>query len=421
MNWTTKNIQLKNQQKMDHNLTPSGNIESVDSQESGVVLFTGSFFMLLGSSLLMIMGIGVFYMFPLFVLKIGGNRADIGYLMGAMSLASVIGRPWASNLVDRIGRKKSMMIGCLVMALVSLAHLLLREDLSVVYPVLVLLRFIFGAALALGIVASLTMAADMVAGPRLNEGLGLFGIMPMLGLALGPLLGEFLVTKLGFEAMFWGSAAIFTISMLLIYPMKDRFVASTTVRIGGFFRVLALPLVWRMALIALFFGAAFAAHAGFVTPFAHARDLPVSLYFISYSTAAILSRLFCGWLARLFGETRIIAAALLVGGIGFISLLMVSSSFGLMVAGFVAGLGQGLLFPSLVALTIRPMVQSNRGKVAGTLTGGFDGGIFFGSLMMGQLGEFFGFNAIFGLAAATAFLGLIIFLAIQSKIVEYGR
>jgi predicted MFS family arabinose efflux permease len=91
-------------------------------------------------------------------------------------------------------------------------------------------------------------------------------------------------------------------------------------------------------------------------------------------------------------------------------LVQVTSTIGLAGTGFVAGMGHGLLFPSLIALTIRPIAVGNRGKVTGILTGGVDAGLFLGSLTMGQLGEFFGFPAIFAMAAATIFLGLGVFL-----------
>ncbi|MGW8193967.1 MAG: MFS transporter [Desulforhopalus sp.] len=389
-----------------------------ESGDAGGKLLTGPFCLLLGSSLLMITGIGMFYMFPLFVLELGGSRADIGLLMGLMSLAAVAGRPLVSNMVDRIGRKKSMISGCLVMAVVSLLHLLLGDTIESVYPILILLRLFFGVALALGIVASLTMAADMVAGPRLNEGMGIFGIMPMLGLALGPLLGELMVTRLGFHSMFLGATSVFVLSIFLLCPLRDTFQDAGTLSKSGFFRVLAFPLVWRMALMSLFFGAAFAAHAGFVAPYAHAYDIPASAYFGSYSTAAILSRLFLGRLARFFGEMLLIPAALIIAGIGFVSLIAVSNTLGLIMAGFVAGLGHGLFFPSLIALTIRHMVASNRGKVAGILTGGFDSGIFLGSLVMGQLGDFFGFSAVFGSAAAIAFIGFVSFQSMKSRVIS---
>jgi len=360
----------------------------------------------------------MFYMFPLFVLERGGNRADIGFLMGLTSLAAVASRPLVSNMVDRIGRKKSMISGCVVLAVVSLLHLALDDTIESVYPVLILLRIFFGVAFALGIVASLTMAADMVAGPRLNEGLGIFGIMPMVGLALGPLLGELIITHVGFQAMFIGATAIFVICIFLLCSIRDTFQDTGTLAKGGFFRVLTFPLVWRMALASLFFGAAFAAHAGFVAPYAHTHDVAASAYFGFYSAAAILSRLFIGRITLLVGEMFLIPAAMITAGIGFISLVAVSNTLGFIMAGFVAGLGHGLFFPSLMALSIRHMVASNRGKVAGILTGGFDTGIFLGSLLMGQLGEFYGFKAVFVLAAAAVFIGFIGFQAMKSKISE---
>lgn len=417
MDGTSAESGLKKQQIILKTLSFFGrHVVSDESGEAGGQLFTGPFCLLLGSSLLMITGIGMFYMFPLFVLELGGNRADIGLLMGLMSLAAVAGRPLVSNMVDRIGRKKSMISGCLVMAVVSLLHLVLGDTIESVYPILVFLRLFFGVALALGIVASLTMAADMVAGPRLNEGLGIFGIMPMLGLALGPLLGELMITHFGFQAMFLGATSIFVLSIILLCPLGDTFQDSGTLSKGGFFRVLAFPLVWRMALASLFFGIAFAAHAGFVAPYAHTYDIPASAYFGFYSAAAILSRLFIGRLTLFFGEMLLIPAAMIIAGIGFVSLIAVSNTLGFIVAGFVAGLGHGLFFPSLIALSIRHMVASNRGKVAGILTGGFDSGIFFGSLVMGQLGDFFGFSAVFGSAAAAAFIGFVSFQAMKPKI-----
>ncbi len=110
--------------------------------------------------------------------------------------------------------------------------------------------------------------------------------------------------------------------------------------------------------------------------------------------------------------------ALVMGGIGFLCLIGVSTTAGLMGTGFLAGMGHGLLFPSLIAVTIRPIRADNRGNVNGVLTGGFDAGVFIGALVMGQLGELFGFWIIFVTAATAIFLGLAIFLIIRPMIVE---
>ncbi len=373
-------------------------------------LYTRKFVLLLTSGLLLTTGIGVFYLFPLYVLDLGGSKSDIGILMGIMSLSAVALRPWTSGLVDHLGRKGSMVVGCLLMTAVSIAHLFFKGDIGQLYPVLVVLRLLFGTGVALGIIASLTLAADLAPVSRLNEGLGIFGVMPLMGIAIGPVVGERIIHQWGFNAMFLAAAVFFTVGFFFLLPLKDNFTRSVGGTRGSFIKALRIGLVWRMALICLCFGVAFAAHGGFVAPFAKAGALSVSAYFVSYSTAAVISRLFGGKLADRFGEKRLIPVALVIAGTGFVCLMQVTSTAGLAGTGFVAGLGHGLLFPSLIAVTIRPIAAGDRGKVTGILTGGVDAGLFFGSFTMGQLGELFGFPAIFGMAAATIFVGFGVFL-----------
>jgi MFS family permease len=373
-------------------------------------LYTREFFLLLASGLLLTTGIGIFYLFPLFVLDLGGSKADIGILMGTMSLSAVALRPWTSGLVDRLGRKGSLVTGCLLMTAVSIAHLFFKGPIGQVYPVLMVLRLLFGTGVALGIIASLTLAADLAPVSRLNEGLGIFGVMPLMGIAIGPVVGERIIHQWGFDAMFLAAALFFIAGFFFLMPLKDNFATSNGGTRGGFMKALRIGLVWRMGLICFCFGVAFAAHGGFVAPFAKAGSMAVSAYFVSYSTAAVMSRLVGGRLADRFGEKRLIPAALLIAGTGFVCLMQVTSTPGLIWTGFVAGLGHGLLFPSLIALSIRPVAAGDRGKVTGILTGGVDAGLFFGSFTMGQLGHFFGFPAIFAMAATMIFVGLGVFL-----------
>jgi MFS family permease len=373
-------------------------------------LYTREFFLLLASGLLLTTGIGVFYLFPLFVLELGGSKVDIGILMGTMSLSAVALRPWTSGLVDRLGRKGSLAAGCLLMTAVSVAHLFFKGAIGQVFPVLVVLRLLFGIGVALGIIASLTLAADLAPVSRLNEGLGVFGVMPLMGIAIGPVVGESIIQQWGFNAMFLAAAGLFTAGFFFLLPLKDNFSTPEGAVQGGFMRALRIERVWRMGFICLCFGVAFAAHGGFVAPFAKAGSMAVSAYFVSYSTAAVISRLFGGMLADRFGEKRLIPVALVIAGAGFVGLVQVTSTPGLIWTGLVAGLGHGLLFPSLIALTIRPIAAGDRGKVTGILTGGVDAGLFVGSFTMGQLGESFGYPSIFAMAAAAIFVGLGVFI-----------
>jgi MFS family permease len=390
------------------------------SKEHKESLFTKEFVVLMLCSLLLMTGIGVFYLFPLFVLDRGGDKTDIGFLMGMMGLSAVLTRPWISGLVDQIGRKRSVICAGLVLTLVSIAHLFCNGTIGEIYPVLLCLRFLFGAGMALSIIATLTLAADLVSGPRLNEGFGIFGLMPMVGIAIGPIAGEMIVNRYGLDGMFITAALFFFTGCIMITQVKERFAPSSGATRGNFIRALRFPVVWRMSCICLCFGLAFAAHGGFVAPFAKSIHLSISWYFAFYSAAAVLSRLFVGRLSSRFGDMRIIPGALVLSGLGFTTLAQVTSSLGLIGAGFTSGLGHGLLFPCLIALTIRPIAIADRGKVTGIITGGVDLGLFIGSVVMGQLGNYFGFQSIFAAAALTMLVGLLSFWKMKAKILHYN-
>ena len=67
------------------------------------MLYTPSFVFMALANLFVVSGIGAFFMFPLFIAEHGGSEVDIGLVMGAASLTSVLFRPWISETIDRIG------------------------------------------------------------------------------------------------------------------------------------------------------------------------------------------------------------------------------------------------------------------------------------------------------------------------------
>ena len=77
-----------------------------------------------------------------------------------------------------------------------------------------------------------------------------------------------------------------------------------------------------VAVLALIFGFGLAASGSFVSPFAKEKHLAfISLYYISYSVAAVITRFFGGRLADRVGEQCIIPYALIITGAGFMLLM----------------------------------------------------------------------------------------------------
>jgi MFS family permease len=382
------------------------------------VLYNRSFVLMAAANFFTVSSIGAFFLFPLFIISHGGSEADIGIIMGGLSLSAVVCRPWISEMIDSLGRKKSYTVGCIIMSLIPLAYLLFHGELARFYVPLLLIRVLHGVGLALCFTSAFTYIADIVPESRLNEGIGMFGITGLTGMAVGPVIGEAIIRAFGFH-MFFLSATIMATTGLclqLTLPESYSYTRVTVESSESFFSVLNRKKILIIALLALLFGFALSASGSFVAPFAKGKHLAfISLYYIFYSSAAVLTRLLGGRLADRIGEDRIIPNALVVTGAGLLLLIFLEGNFILILSGLISGCGHGFLFPCLNSLAIRDEPVHIRGKINGVFTGGIDAGVFLGSIILGFIGEWAGFRVLFLVAGISLLPGLWIYRLLTKR------
>jgi MFS family permease len=368
------------------------------------MLYSPSFLLMSFANFFIVSSFGTFFLFPLFVRDHGGSKADIGIIMGAFALSSVLCRPWISALIDRIGRKRSYTIGCLIFSILPLTYLFFQGGLSNFYLPLLLVRIIHGVGLAFCFTSAFTYIADIVPKERLNEGIGMFGVTGLSGLAIGPFTAEMIIRNFGFSALFITATGLGALGLLLHLPLKESFSQASEQPSQSFFSVLMRRRTLTVAFLAVLFGFGLSAAGGFVSPFAKEKGVAfISLYFICYSSAAVMTRLLGGRLADRVGEERIIPYALVLTGAGLFMLIFLGGYLVLGVSGFMSGCGHGFLFPCLNTLAIRNEPIEIRGKINGVFTGAIDAGAFLGSVILGYIGEWAGFPTLF-FAAGLAFL-----------------
>ncbi len=371
------------------------------------MLYSRSFITMAFANLFTVSSFATFFLFPLFITNHGGSKSDIGIIMGVLALSAVLCRPWISGMIDRIGRKRSYTIGCIIMSILPLIYLLFRGDLSQFYLPLIAVRILHGVGLAICFTAAFTYMADIVPEARLNEGLGMFGITGLTGMAIGPVIAEIIIKEFGFSIFFVAATGIATLGLLLHLPLPESHVHVSHKSSQSFFSVLMNRRILTVALLALLFGFGLSASGGFVSPFAKEQNLAfISLYFIFYSSAAVLTRLFGGRLADRIGEDRIIPYALILTGGGLLFLVFLGGNTVLALSGFMSGCGHGFLFPCLNSLAIRNQPSNIRGKITGIFTGGIDTGAFVGSITLGYIGEWAGFRALFFAAGLALLTGI---------------
>jgi MFS family permease len=371
------------------------------------MLYTPAFWALFAANLTTVASFATFFLFPLFITEHGGGEAEIGLVMGVFALASTLSRPWVAELIDRFGRKKSYCLGALFMAALPLAYLPFLNGIA--YAPLLLLRAAHGVALAICFTAVFTYVADLIPPERLNEGIGIFGISGLTGFAIGPLLAEGVLRRLGFPSFFLLSAALAGLAFFLVLPLREKEPTGKIRSRHSFFALLRQRKFLVVAGLSLLFGFGLAATGNFVAPLAEERGIPViSIFFLAYSAGAIGIRLIGGRLTDRIGESRMLPYALIVSAAGILTLTLVTGGFTLALAGLLAGGGHGLLFPVLNTLAVRGEPFEVRGKATGIFTGAIDAGNFLGSFILGMVGDLAGLSPLFAVAGGALLLGLIV-------------
>lgn len=373
-------------------------------------LYTKVFIQFAIANLFTVSSFGIFFIFPLYIKSIGGTKADIGIIMGTFALSSVLCRPWISEMIDRFGRKRSYAVGAFTMAVMPLGYLLLKGKLGDIYGPLILFRLVHGVGLAICFTSAFTYVADVLPRGRINEGIGMFGATGLIGLALGPAVGEAVARRFGFSCFFVAAAAFGTIGLLCQITLPESFRSGGQAGSRSFFALMLEKKILLVGILAFLFGLGLAASGNFVSPFAKEKGIRVvSVYYVFYSLSAVGTRLFGGKIADKVGEQEVIPYALALTGLGLMLLALLGGNGVLIASGVMAGCGHGFLFPCLNALVIRDEPAEVRGKITGIFTGGIDGGSFLGSIFLGYIGQVAGYRALFIASGLALFAGLYIY------------
>jgi MFS family permease len=296
------------------------------------------------------------------------------------------------------------------MVIIPLVHLAFADPLgNRAYPLFLLVRVIHGVGMAICFTAVFTFVADLMPQHRLNEGIGIFGISGLTGVALGPFLAETVLARFGFNGLFLTASGLSLVALAAILPLQESF-HRITVAGPSFFELLGKGKFIIVGLLSALFGIGIAATSNFVAPLAEQRGLGlISAFYISYSVGAITTRVIGGRLADRYGENRILPYGIGFFTVGLFLLPATHSLAFLVLTGVCSGIGHGLIFPSLNTLAVRNEPSEIRGKATGIFTGGIDAGAFAGSLILGYIGQWFGLNTLFLCAGLVMTAGLLSF------------
>ncbi|OUQ47246.1 MFS transporter [Lachnoclostridium sp. An118] len=341
--------------------------------------------------------------------SLGAGAAFMGMVGGMMNLCSLFCRPTVGSFIDRVSKYRLSMAGLLLMTAACAGYLFSASPLMVLF-----FRIVNGAGFALCSSSMSTWVSLLLPPDRIGSGMGIYGMMNALAMAVAPSIGVVLYQTLGYRVSFVIAAVFTALAMVLIQFVTDRGepvprpVSSEAGERGNKVTdspkrlTLVEPKVLPIALIIMLFAIPYCATQSFIVRYTETRSLAVtvSLFFPIYAAALLLLRLtmrnlfdrlrfpvffagssVCAFLAILLlalmqsNLPMCAAAVLMAGGYGIMS--SVCQSRAIVVAGREhAGLGNSTYYIGLdLGMTLGPVL-------GGLLYGSVDVRLFYPLLLL---------------------------------------
>ena len=341
-------------------------------------LVTPAFVALTASELAYFTAVGALLpVVPLYVTdQLGAPAAAVGVAVGAFALTALLLRPLAGRLADRWGRKRLLVSGAVLFTIVLVAHVAISN-----LTHLVGLRVVLGAAEAAYFVGATAVLTDLAPPDRLGAAMSYSSLGLYLGLAAGPLLGEALVARAGYDAAWLGAAALGLVALLL-----TRLVPST----GSASGEPDAPRIDRGAFgPGLAFVAGLAGIGGFLGFVAlHARDVGLDgagTVLLVYGSVVVVGRLLLAGTTDRLPAARLSVLALLLCGAGLVTMGTIRTTPGLFAGTVVLAVGGTLLTPAFFRLLMSRLPAHRRGAGAATFSVAVDLGLGGGPVLFGTL------------------------------------
>ena len=298
---------------------------------------------------------------PLFARRFDNLGAGVGALGAsavAYALASTLAAPFMGMLADRFGRRPIVLFSLAAYALASCGYLLAASAWQ-----LILLRGLAGAFIAGLLLAMTSIVGDVAPENRRAQWVGIVNGGASVGWIVGPLLGGFLYDRFGYFVPFAAPIAIAVGALLLaVFLIRETYTPAahrSHRHLAGTLELYVLPARPAFFLLMLIsFGVMFA--SGFSEPqfqfYAYDglswTSSQLGLVMSAYAVAFMLGEFGLGQLSDRLGRKPVLVLGLALFSAQFIGLVIFRDLTWIVVSFVLAGLGNALYDPALIAFIL---------------------------------------------------------------------
>lgn len=333
-------------------------------------------------------------------------KNEVGIVLAAFTIASILIRPFGGFSLDRFGRRTIFLLSLLLYALFFCGYLVASTIAAIS-----VLRFLQGLTWGVTTISGSTIAVDIIPAEKRGEGIGYFGLSTTLGMSIGPVMGLLLIQHhFGYTVMFSAGILVSVISLVCASMMKlPRLLAGANIQLSMhtlFDKKSVLPSVNLLIIMT--------SYGGLLSFIAlYGREIGIqntSLFFLVFSVGIGVSRFTAGKSFDKHGPKNILTVCLSLLITGFLVLVLVANAVGFYAAALIMGFGIGVVFPVFQAMINNMADINRRGAANSTLYTCLDIGMGSGMIIMGYVAEYINIPATFLASAVIVSTGLLLFL-----------
>jgi MFS family permease len=348
-----------------------------------------------------------FPVLPLYLKSMGSSNLQVGAVMSSFPIGVLAFRPLVSWMLNRKGRKWTLMFGTLTLACTTGCYLLAQD-----IPQLMIVRFFHGTGIAAFTTASIVLISDVTTYTNRGHVMGVVGVANYVGFGIGPYAASKLYHAFSIDMVFLYALilAILAIAMVLIIQKQNEphFSASK----GSWKQALKKRYILVPCLFVFIVALIQGGIVNFLPVFLQvkASQVDAGLFFLVFSFSVLLIRILAGKAADRYGRGIVIFSATSLLSLSIAVLSMTTSLWFLVLASLLYGLGYGSQQPTLTAFVADNTTFANRGAVFSVYYSIFDLGMLSSGYFFGGIADTFGVQMIYPVAAGLYVLGVLFFI-----------
>ena len=348
---------------------------------------------------------------PGYVLNdLGMTSVFAGMVIGVQYLATLLSRPLAGSLADRLGAKRSVvygLIGLIISGAMTGMAIFLHSLPWVALPLLLAGRVVLGMSSAMISTPSCAWAIGLCGTPHTAKIMSWNGIAAYGGTAVGAPLGVLLRDDLNLASIGLATALIGFFALLLALTKRSApLVPGVRLPFGHVFLA-----VMPNGLVMACSSAGFGSLTAFIALYFESLGWANAAYCLSgFGVGFIFARLLSSNLLPRFGGYRVVAVCMLVQSLGLVLIWLAPSAWIVMAGAALTGIGVSWVYPGLGVETLARTPPANRGSALSALSLFFDLAVGLAGPLMGFVATGFGFTGVFLGAALLSMSGLVLVL-----------